>query len=143
MVRVFKRDKEGNLTFVGQQHIKYMPIGEDVEVNLGTDSEVLLERKLLDFEKTDIRIERNSRGRPYVSGYNTEHSYKTRVRNTKSIPIQFEIERRFGGDWELDAEFHHDKLDKQTVRFVFKLKPGQQLEYSYKLITRFGKNSRR
>jgi hypothetical protein len=143
MVRVFKRDKDGNLTFVGQQHIKYMPIGEDVEVNLGTDSEVLLERKLVDFKKTDIRTERNARGRAYVSGWNTRHSYRTRIRNTKKIPIQFEIERRFGGDWELDAEFHHDKLDKQTVRFVFKLKPGQQIEYSYKLITRYGKNSKR
>ncbi len=143
MVRVFKKDKDGNLTFVGQQSIKYMPIGEDVEVNLGTDPEVLLERKLVDFEKTDIRIERDGRRNPYVSGWTTKHSYRTRIRNTKSIPIQFEIERQFGGDWELDAEFHHDKLDVQTVRFVFKLEPGQQLEYSYKLITRYGKNSRR
>ena len=142
MVRVFRRDGEGNLSFVGQQSIKYMPIGEDVEVNLGADPDVLLERKYLDFKK--LRIQWESRGRSsWVTGWDTEEYYHTRVKNTKGIKIQFEIERRFGGDWDLDTERHFDKLDQQTVRFVLQLEPGEQKEFSYKLTTRHGKNSRR
>jgi len=142
VVRVFKRDNDGRLSFVGQQSIKYMPIGEDVEVNLGTDPDVILERKMLNYKKDDIQIE--SRGRSsWVAGWNTEESYKTRVKNTKNIAIQFEIERRFNGDWELKTEFHYDKLDQRTARFVFQLAPGEEKEFSYELITRHGKNARR
>jgi hypothetical protein len=142
MVRVFKRDKEGKLSFVGQQSIKYMPIGEDVEINLGADPDVLLERKLIDFKK--LRVQWDSRGNSsWVTGWDTEEFYQTRIRNTKDIAIQFEVERQFGGDWDLETEFKYDKLDQQTVRFVLQLKPGEETEFSYKLTTRYGKNAKR
>ena len=142
VVRVFKRDKDGSLSFVGQQAIKYMPIGEDVEVNLGADPEVILERKLLDYKK--LRIQWDTRGRhSWVTGWDTEERYHTRIKNTKGIAIQFEIERVFGGDWDLDTELKFDKLNQQTVRFVLQFAPGEQKEFSYKLTTRHGKNSKR
>lgn len=142
VVRVFKRDDTGRLSFVGQQTIKYMPIGEDVEVNLGPDPEVLLERKMLDYKKKRIKLE--ARGRhSWVVGWDTQESFRTRVKNTKEFTIQLEIERRFGGDWDLQSERKFDKLDQQTVRFVIQLEPGQELVFSYTLTTRHGKNSRR
>lgn len=146
MVRIFKRDAKGNLSFVGQQRIKYMPIGEDVEVNLGGDPDVIIERKLLDFKKLNFVHENVGpawRQVQQVTGYDTEHYYHTRIKNTKKIAIQFEIERRFGGDWELDTTMKYDKIDEFTVRFVLQLKPGEEKEFSCKLTTHHGKNSKK
>ncbi len=141
MVRVFKRDGENNLTFIGQCGIKYMPMGEDVELNLGHDPDVLIERKTMDFKKYDFTMETWGRTRRVV-GYNTDTSFKTRVKNTKDLSIQFEIERRFGGDWELKTSQHFDKLDRQTARFVLQLAPGEEKEFEYVLTQRNGKNAR-
>jgi hypothetical protein len=141
MVRVFKRDGEDNLTFIGQCAIKYMPMGEDVELNLGHDPDVLIERKTMDFKKYDLTMEAWGGGRRVV-GYTTDTLLKTRVRNTKNLAIQFEIERRFGGDWELKTSQHFDKLDSQTVRFVLQLAPGEEKTFEYTLTQRYGKNAR-
>jgi hypothetical protein len=141
MVRVFKRDRADNLSFIGQCAIKYMPMGEDVELNLGHDPDVLLERKTMEFKKYDFTMENWGRSRRVV-GYNTDTHFKTRVKNTKNLAIQFEIERRFGGDWELKTSQHYDKLDRQTARFVLKLAPGEEKEFEYVLTQRHGKNAR-
>ena len=141
MVRVFKRDNADNLTFIGQCGIKYMPMGEDVELNLGHDPDVLLERKTMNFKKYDFTMESWGRTRRIV-GYNTDTHYKTRIKNTKGLAIQFEIERRFGGDWELKTSQHYDKLDRQTARFVLQLAPGEEKTFEYVLTQRHGKNAR-
>ena len=142
MVRVFKRYDNGSLAFIGQRAIKYMPIGQDVELDLGHDPDVLLERKTTGFKKLRINTEQWGNVQRVV-GYDTETSYETRIKNTKDLTIQFEIERRFGGDWDLDGELKYDKLNQQTVRFVIQLEPGQEKKFTYKLTTRHGKNSRR
>jgi hypothetical protein len=142
MVRVFKRFDSGNLAFVGQHAIKYMPIGEDVELNLGPDPDVLIERKVMDLKKLNFTTEmwgRTSR----IVGYDTKTFLKTRVKNTKDLAIQFEIERTIGGDWELDCEHAYDKLDENNIRFVMQLKPGEERTFTYTVTHHHGKNSRR
>lgn len=142
MVRVFMRYNSGSLSFIGQRAIKYMPIGEDVEINLGHDPDVLIERKMTGFKKLNLNIERWRRT-PRVVGYDTQTYLQTRVKNTKNLTIQFEIERRFGGDWELESELKYDKLDEQTVRFVIQLEPGEEKVFRYMVTQHHGKNSRR
>jgi hypothetical protein len=142
MVRVFKRFKNGTLAFTGQRAIKYMPIGEDVELNLGTDPDVLIERKVMDLKKQNITTEAWGRTRRVV-GYDTKTSFKTRVKNTKDLTIQFEIEYYFSGDWDLDSELKYDKIDEQNIRFVIQLEPGQEETFNYTLIQHHGKNSRK
>jgi len=142
MVRVFKRFDSGSLAFVGQQFIKYMPIGEEVEINLGADPDVLIERKIMKIEKTNMTTERWGNSSRVV-GYDVKYDMKTKVRNTKELPIEFEIERSFDGDWELVTQMKYDKLDQRTARFVLRLAPGEEKEFEYTLIQHHGKNARR
>lgn len=142
VVRVFKRHDNGNLAFVGQRSIKYMPIGEDVELNLGDDPDVLIERKVVDFRKLRINWETWGRSTRVV-GYDTVTYYRTRVKNTKNLTIQFEIERVLDGDWELESEVKYDKLDQQSIRYIIQLEAGQEKVFEYKLTQHHGKNSRR
>jgi hypothetical protein len=43
MVRVFRDNGHGGLSYVTQQQIKYIPIGDRVELNVGVDPEVIFE----------------------------------------------------------------------------------------------------
>jgi hypothetical protein len=126
MVRVFKRFKDGSLAFIGQRAIKYMPIGEDVELDLGPDTDVLIERKVMKLVKLDFTTDTVWGGATRMVGYDTKVFFETRVKNTKDLTIQFEIECYFNGDWELKSELRYDKLDEHTVRFVLQLAPGEE-----------------
>ena len=41
MVRVFRRNGREGLSFLAEQHVKYVPIGDKIEINLGPDPEVI------------------------------------------------------------------------------------------------------
>src|SRR4029079_11703311 len=43
IVRVFRDNGRDGLTYLAQQSIKYVPIGEKIEINLGPDPEVIFE----------------------------------------------------------------------------------------------------
>ena len=120
--------------------MKYIPVGERMELNLGMDSEVLLERKLMDYKILRLRFDRWNN----VDGYDTEVYYLTKVKNTKKKPIRLEVERTFSGDWEiLQSELKSQEIDINTIRFVLELKPSQETTYNYMINTRCGKNARR
>jgi hypothetical protein len=43
IVRVFRDNGKGGLSYLTQQSIKYIPIGDKIELNLGVDPEVIFE----------------------------------------------------------------------------------------------------
>ena len=43
MVRVFRQNGRDGLSFLVAQQIKYVPIGDKIELNLGPDPEVIFE----------------------------------------------------------------------------------------------------
>ncbi len=43
MVRVFRDNGRNGLSFLAAQPIKYVPIGDKIEINLGVDPEVIFE----------------------------------------------------------------------------------------------------
>jgi len=120
-----------------------MPIGEDVELNLGPDPDVLIERKIMKLVKLNFTTDTAWRGVTRMVGYDTKVFFETRVKNTKDLTIQFEIECYFSGDWELESELRYDKLDEHNVRFVIQLEPGKEKVFKYTLTQHHGKNSRR
>src|SRR5204862_413945 len=43
VVRVFRDNGRGGVSYLAQQPIKYIPIGDKIELNLGADPEVVFE----------------------------------------------------------------------------------------------------
>jgi len=122
--------------FVGRTSVKYIPIGEEVELNLGNDREVLVKPALMNWQKSDIRF--NSTGD--VAGWTITETWQFEVQNSKDIDIMLDIRRTFAGDWTLETDAKHEKVDAGKVKFVLPLKSREKQTFAYKLTTRFGTN---
>jgi hypothetical protein len=139
-VKAFRFVSADNLYgFVGRTAVKYIPIGEEVEMELGNDREVLVKPVLMNWEKLDLQFDQNGN----VKGWTIKEAWEIEVQNSKEIDITLDIRRNFPGDWDLATQTKYDKVDANKVKFVLPLKPGEKQKFSYELTTRYGTNVRK
>ncbi|MHC4494800.1 MAG: DUF4139 domain-containing protein, partial [Planctomycetota bacterium] len=84
-------DAEGHLSYVGGANIKYIPVDEEVELNLGPARLVEVEPKLMEFKTDNYVFDR----RGNVSGWDEIRTWKIEITNTRTLPIEIEITRGF------------------------------------------------
>jgi hypothetical protein len=129
---------EGHLSYTGQSSFKYVPVDEDVELNLGTVADVVVEPKLMDFKTENYEFDR----RGNVSGWDEIRTFKIEVKNTRGIDVKVEIKRNFSTTyWKLAKSGNFDKfepVDKNTVKFTLTLKPRSIRKFEYVLRTYHG-----
>jgi hypothetical protein len=131
-VKIYSQtDEQGSLSYVGGTSIKYIPVKEEVELNLGPARLVQIEPKLMDL-KTENYIFDNIGN---VSGWDEIRTWKVKVTNTRTLPIKIEITRSFNtAYWTLQSETPYEKHDATHARFTLELEPRsrQTLEYTVK-----------
>ena len=124
------------LAFVGRTNVKYIPVNEVVEMNLGRDLEITVKPKLMNWIKDDIRFDSHGN----VRGWTIKETWEFEIQNSKDIDVVLDIRRTFPGDWSLKTETKYEQVDKQKVKFVLPLKPGEKQTLSYEVTTRYGTN---
>jgi len=139
MLKVYRTANEkGQLSYVGQSAFKYIPVDEDVELNLGAVGDVVVESKLMDFKTDNYRFDRNRN----ISGWDEISTFKIEARNTREIPVKIEIQRNFNTPyWTLEksGEFgQFEKVDVDTVKFTLVLQPRSTKKFEYVLTTYHG-----
>jgi hypothetical protein len=136
-VKAFRTVAADNLyNFVGRTNVKYIPIGEQVEMELGNDREVMVKPQLMDWQKLDIKFDQWGG----VTGWTTKETWQFEIQNSKDINVVLDIRRNFPGDWELKTDTKYEKVDKSKVKFVLPLKPREKQTLTYELTTRYGTN---
>ena len=125
------------LNFVGATNVKYIPIGETVELELGADREIKVQPTLIDWQKTDIHFDQWGN----VDGWTIKETWQFELQNSKEIDIVLDIRRTFADDWGLQTATRYEKVDANKVKFVLPLKPREQQKFSYELTTRYGVNA--
>jgi len=126
-------------SFVGSTGVKYIPVNEQVDLELGRDLEVLVKPALMNWEKTDLQFDNNAE----VKGWTTKESWLMEVQNSKEIDIVLDIRRNLSGDWSVETEASNEKIDATKIKFVLPLKPRQKQTFSYTVTTRHGTNATR
>ncbi len=139
LLKVYRNvDDEQHLAYTGQSSFKYIPVDEDVELNLGAVSDVVVEPKLMDYKTANYRF--NSRGN--VNGWDEIRTFKVEVRNTRDILVKLEIKRNFPTSyWDLENSGDHGKYEKDdlnTVKYTILLNPQTKKEFQYVLRTYHG-----
>ena len=125
--------------FVGRTTVKYIPVNETVEMELGNDSEVLVKPTLMNWEKTNLRFDGNGN----VKGWTVKETWQVEVQNSKDIDVVLDARRNFAGDWSLRTDAAYEKVDANKVKFVRPLKPRETQRFNYELTTNFGSNATR
>jgi hypothetical protein len=139
MLKVYRTvDADEHLSYVGQSSFKYIPVDEDVELNLGPVADVVVEPTLMDYKTQNYRFNRHRN----ISGWDEVRTFKVEVRNTRDLDVKIEIKRRFGTDyWKLEkgtAFEYHEQVDKNTVKFTLLLEPRSKMQFNYVLRTYHG-----
>ena len=133
MLKVYRTvDKAQHLSYEGQSGFKYIPVGEDVELNLGAVSDVIVKPTLMD-EKTD-NYRFDNKGN--VNGWDEIRTFKLELKNTRALPVKIELKRNFPTQyWEVknlsDAEKYYEKVDLDTVKYTLTLEPGSEKTIEY------------
>ncbi|MHC4742477.1 MAG: LamG-like jellyroll fold domain-containing protein [Planctomycetota bacterium] len=136
LLKVYRNiDDAGHLSYTGQSSFKYIPVDEDVELNIGVVSDVVVEPVLMGFRTDKYTFTR----RGDIAGWDEIRTFDVEVKNTREMPVKVEIQRNFEtGDWELAKSGDFDdfeKVDFDTVKFTLELKPRATRKFSYVLST--------
>jgi len=134
MVKVFRSlDDEGHLEYVGWKEVQYIPLGEDVELQLGPSRDVQVKPVLMDYKQTHFEFDR----RGNISGWDDEKWMEVTVSNHRPIAIRVECRFNIGHvNWELDkkgAFGEYEKIDMDTVQFTLELAPREEKVFTYHL----------
>jgi len=119
-------DNDQHLSNEGTSSFKYIPVGEEVELNLGVVSNVIVKPTLMD-EKTD-NYRFNTKGN--IDGWDEIHSFKLEVKNTRDLPVKIEIKRHF----------HPRQWDIKNIgkEYTLTLDPQSEKTIEYELTTYHG-----
>jgi len=127
-------DDQKHLSYEGQSSFKYIPVNEEVELNLGAVADVVVEPKLMDYKTENHRFDNHLN----VAGWDEVQTFRVEVRNTRDVPVRIEIQRNFDTSaWDLkrsgDDVAAFEKVDLDTVKFTIELPPQSKKTFEYTL----------
>jgi len=131
-------DDRQHLSYEGQSAFKYIPVNEEVELNLGAVADVVVEPKLIDYRTENYRF--GSTGN--ISGWDEVRTFTVEARNSRNVPVRIEITRNFQTpQWDLKRSGSIDnfeQVDLDTVKFTLDLPPHSKKTFEYTLTTYHG-----
>jgi hypothetical protein len=151
-LRLYRDNGRDGLSLLATQWNKYVPIGQEIELNLGPDPEVVHELIAMASRRDSFWFQRNGADLFFnpadghrielddvVVGWDEHTRYVERIRNYRDKPIDVEIRRSFyWGQYffrsRLDPKLH----DYETVQFSATVPAGEKRELAYELVTRMG-----
>jgi hypothetical protein len=156
VVRVFRDNGRDGLSYLAQQSIKYIPIGDKIELNLGVDPEVVFELVKLGARRDNLWMQihgtdtfqqvgvdaRQEEVNSTVVGWDDRSEYSQRIRNYTSKPIDVEIRRSYDGHVVFRSRLEPKLHDYQTVEFAAKVQPGDNKDLFFEIVQRQGRNAK-
>jgi hypothetical protein len=155
MVRIFRDNGRDGLSYLAAQDVKYIPIGDKIELNLGSDPRVIFELIKLRASRDNIwmqvngvnifrrvddgagRVEVNSS----VAGFDTHELFTQRIRNYTDKPIDVEIRRTVPGDIIFRSGLNPALHDYQTVEIKSNVGNGRKTDLLFELVHHEGHNA--
>jgi hypothetical protein len=137
-------DSEGHLSYIGGATVKYIPVNEEVELDLGPARLVSVELKVMEFKAENFMFDQNKD----VCGWDEVRDWQIKITNTTQLPVQIEVTRAFSTSyWDLrviegagpaDKLVDYKKHDATHARFKVELAPRSKRTFCYTLRTYHG-----
>ncbi|ABE49782.1 conserved hypothetical protein [Methylobacillus flagellatus KT] len=97
IMRVYKKDSQGNAQFVGEDSIDHTAKNETVRLKLGEAFDVTANKKQTDFKKLPS---------PAKGSSQFESAYEIVIKNAKDQAVTVKVVEPIPGDWSLLAQSH-------------------------------------
>jgi hypothetical protein len=156
VVRVFRDNGRDGLSYLAQQQIKYVPIGDKIELNLGPDPEVIFELIKLRVFRSDLWLQiggqrtlRKIGGDEVVRienaalvGWDDHEIFTQRIRNYTGKEIDVEIRRAFPGHVVFKSQLEPTLHDYQTVEIKTKVAAGKRADLLFEIVRKQGTSAK-
>jgi hypothetical protein len=156
VVRVFRDNGRDGLSYFTQQSIKYVPIGDKIELNLGRDPEVIHELKRFRAFRTDLILQINGTSEfrkiggdgvfkeenATLVGWDDHDIFSERIRNYSGKAINVEIRRPFPGHVIYRSSLEPKLHDYQTVEVHTTVAAGKRADLFFELVRKQGTSAK-
>jgi len=156
IVRVFRDNGREGLSYLVQQAVKYIPIGDKIELNLGPDPEVLFELKKLRVSRDNLWLQINGKNEfrmiggdvvkivenSTLVGWDEHEIYSQRIRNYSGKDINVEVRRTWPGHILFRSLLEPKLHDYQTAEFKAKVAAGKTANLLFEIVRHQGRNAK-
>ncbi len=120
LVRVYQKDPEGNLQFIGEDRIGHTPVDETLRLQIGKAFDVIAERLQTDYRKYAPNV------------YETE--WEIVIRNHKETDITVGVIEPMTGQWEVVESSHpYKKTGAYTLRLDVNVPAKDIIKVKYRV----------
>jgi hypothetical protein len=156
VVRLFRDNGRDGLSFLTQQAIKYVPIGDKIELNLGPDRNVIFELIKLRTSRDEVWMQVNGTnvfrrvGQPgiqvevnsTVAGWDDHEVFTQRIRNYTAKAIEVEVRRSLRGHVVFRSQLKPISHDFQTPQFTTTVEAGKRADLLFEVVRHQGRNAK-
>jgi hypothetical protein len=129
VVRVYKKDGEGNVQFVGEDRIDHTPKNETVRLKLGDAFDVTADKKQTAFQKLAGTSRFN---------YVFESAYEIVLKNAKAEAVTVTVHEPMPGDWTMVSESQpHAKAASGTAEWKVKVPAEAKTTLTWRVRVRY------
>lgn len=129
IMRVYKKDNQGNAQFVGEDNIDHTPKNEVVRLKLGESFDVTADKKQTDFKV----LPRPSKG---TNSY--ESAYQITLKNAKKEKVLVTIQEPISGDWKITSESQpHQKVNSQLAVWKVEIPAESSTTLNYRAVVKY------
>lgn len=128
-IRMYKKDKQGNAQFVGEDGIDHSPKNETVKIKLGNAFDVTADKTQTDFKK-------RSSTKKYHYAY--ESAYRITLKNAKDEAVEVTVREPIPGDWKMvEASHKHQKVTAGTASWRITVPAQGKINLQYRVLVRY------
>lgn len=128
IIRMYKKDGQGNAQFVGENQIDHTPKNGNIRMKLGEAFDITADKKQTDFKK----LAGGGRNEVY------ESAYQVVVKNAKSEAVTVIVREPMPGDWTLvSASQPHTKTASNIAEWAVKVPAEGQTTLTYRVQVKY------
>ncbi|MFH0984822.1 MAG: hypothetical protein V1882_04735 [Candidatus Omnitrophota bacterium] len=119
-VRMYKKDTDGSLQFIGEDNIPHTPKDENVRLKIGKAFDVVAERVQMDYK--------------HISNHMHETEWEVTIRNHKAEAVVVGVLEPLYSDWKVLTSSHtYKKVDANTLRFDVSVGKDAEVVVRYRI----------
>ncbi len=119
-VRVYKKDQDGALQFIGEDEIEHTPKDEKIRLFIGDAFDLVGEHKQVTYSKLSDKVSR--------------YTYEISLRNHKDSAVTIVAVEHAYGDWTiLNSSMDYTKKDSHTFEFSAKVPANGETKITYEI----------
>jgi len=123
-VRMYKRDHEDSLQFIGEDTVDHTPKDEKVRLHVGDAFDIVGSRVQTDWDKK------------FFSTY--EAAFAVTIKNHKDEDVEVRVVEPIPGDWKiLNSSHKYEKTEAHTAEFLLNIPANGETKLTYRVSMEF------